>query len=134
MQIGVQMKKFLFVFLVSAYSTLANASDMKLCKIVAERLQETLPIQVDRFTKVTNISCVPSSKKVVLAYMHEISAPIDIVKSINFEREIKPSSLNFFCTDPAGQATLSAFDITKRFYTETGVYVGAFFVRKSECR
>lgn len=128
------MKKFIFVLLVFSYSTLANASDMKRCKIVAERLEETLPIKVDRFTKVTKILCVPSTNKVVLAYIHEISAPIDILKSINFEREIKPSSLNFFCTDPAGQATLSAFDITKRFYTETGVYVGAYFVRKNECR
>lgn len=128
------MKRFLFVFLVSAYSTLANASDMKLCKIVVERLQETLPIKVDRFTKVTNISCVPSTKKVVLAYIHEISAPIDIVKSINFEREIKPNSLNYYCTDPAGQVTLNAFDITMRYYTENGTYAGAFFVRKSECK
>jgi len=122
---------FLWVVLASAGS--ANATDMKVCKSVSQRLQSTLPIKVDRFTKITNISCIPSSSKVVLAYIHELTVPLDVAKSIDFAREIKPGSLNFFCSDPQGRSVINAFDVMMRYYLPNGTYVGSFSISTRDC-
>jgi len=133
------MKKFLLVFSGNAFGVISTlfgsvyASDMKLCKTVAERLEGTLPIKVDRFTKVTKIGCIPSSSKVALTYIHELSVSLEVAKSVDFTREIKPGSLKFFCSDPQGRAVVDKFDVNMRYYIPDGTYVGSFLISTKDC-
>ena len=112
----------------------AFASDLELCKQVANKINSTLPIQKDRLTTLKSVGCIPQSKKVILAYIHEVTISAESMKKINLEKEIKPNNLNTFCSDPNIRVVLNIFDVDFRYYTTDGKFGGSFSITSKECK
>lgn len=127
------MKKIIGILIFFTHFPLL-ANDLDLCNKVVEKINPTLPIKKDNLTTLKNVGCIPQSKRVILAYIHEVSVSAEVLKKINLEKEIKPNALNTFCTDPNIRVVLNIFDVDFRYYTMNGIFGGSFLITSKDCK
>lgn len=127
-----------FIKLVLALSLLqiipAKAQSMAMCKAVASELRNQLPIKKDNLTTIRDVGCLPGKPKNMLIYVLEVDAQLSALKAINFNKDMKPSNLRIFCSDPNIRPVLEAYDIDNRYYTIKGDFAGSFLMSSKECR
>ena len=110
------------------------AQTMSMCKSVAAEVSKTLPIKKDRLTTIREAGCVPGKPKNTFLYVIEVDATLDAIKSIDFNKEVKPRVLNTFCTDPKVRPVLEAYDVDNRYFTLKGEFAGSFLMTAKECK
>jgi len=112
----------------------SQANTVQICKFVAAEMRKTLPLRKDNVTVIRSVDCILSKPKHRLVHIVEVSIPVETLRQIDVNRDIKPSVLTTYCTDPAIRATLNAYDVDYRYYTQTGAFGGSFLMKSSECR
>lgn len=110
------------------------AQTMSMCKEVAAEVRKALPIKKDRLTTIREAGCVPGKPKNTFLYVLEVDATLDAIKSIDINKEVKPSVLNTFCSDPKVRPILNAYDIDNRYFTLKGEFAGSFLMTAKECK
>lgn len=115
-------------------SGLAAAKTLDVCQKAAANANRMGVVQKDKYTFTKNAACIPGSPKHRFVYMLELRGlPNDVFRQINFARDIKPSGLNQFCTDPDMRALLNAYDVDHRYYSEDGTFIGSILMQSHEC-
>ena len=110
------------------------ANTLEICKSAAAEMRKTLPLRKDNVTVILSVNCIPGKPKHRLVHIAEVSIPVEMMRQIDVNTEIKPSVLTTYCTDPAIRVTLNAYDVDYRYYTKTGAFGGSFLMKSSECR
>ena len=129
------MKKYVVIvlFLLPVF-TQAETASLELCQSASQSVNKTLPMKKDNFTIVRETGCLSGKPKNIFLHILEVNAPIELVRQIKFEEEMKPSVLNTYCTDPKVRPVLNAFDIDYRYYTKNGEFAGSFLMKSKECK
>ncbi|MFC7410863.1 hypothetical protein [Hydrogenophaga atypica] len=112
----------------------ASANTLDLCQKAATNANRMGVVQKDKYTFSKSAACIPASPKHRFVYMLELRGlPNDVFRQIDFARDIKPSGLNQFCTDPDMRALLNAYDVDHRYYSEDGTFIGSILMQSQEC-
>ncbi len=112
----------------------AHATTMETCKLAASQMSKSLPLRKDNITVIRSVGCVASNPKNRFVHIVDVTAPLEVMRQIDLNAEIKPSVLMTYCTDPQIRITLDAFDMEYRYYTQQGRFAGSFLMKASECR
>lgn len=128
------MKSILFFFaLAFSVSSCGAVGDYDSCQSIADDLNRLFPRKIDNITFLQKISCVPTKPKIRFVYYHEVRGmPLDVLKAINYD-DLKPDSLNYWCTDPNGKMMFLFYDVEYKYYTERRVFLGSFLLKFKEC-
>jgi hypothetical protein len=129
-------KNFLqLVFVLSLLQIIpAKAQSMAMCKAVAAEMRNQLPIKKDNLTTIRDVGCLPGKPKNIMINILDVDAPLSALKTIDFNKDMKPSNLRIYCSDPKIRPVLEAFDIDNRYYTLKGDFGGSFLMSSKECK
>ena len=128
------MKKFIYFFSVAIILIPASgiASTLTGCTELASKMNEQLPMKVDKVTTWKSSVCARTDKGVTLAYLYILDVTKGQVSQTDLNT-LRASQLNSWCTNPEQRALINIVDIEYQYYDKNSAYIGVLKYKRSMC-